>query len=1263
MVAKSRPGDLPKKTRNKSNGASLLPAEAAESETDYRLLFENSMDAILLSAPDGRIFAANPAACHMFGCAEAEIKRLGRSGLVDAADPRWKAALEERARTGYFRGELTFVRANGTRFPAEVSTSIFQFKDGSAGTSMIIRDVSDRQQAENELKETRELFQKIFSLGPMATTLSKISERTFVDVNTATEKLLGYRRDELIGKPSPDFDYWMDPEEQQRCFEIILSEGKLRDYEFAFKTKSGKIGWAKLYVEILEQHGEKYMLSTFVDVTEHKQAEQEIAWLASFPTQNPNPVVEIDSAGVVSYMNLAAQKRFPDLPSKGFKHPWMAGLENVITGFQGEGSGELQREVQINDEWYSQPLYYVPETRRLRVYGTDITGRKNAERQIVRMERLYATLSQVNQMIVRVKERGELFQTICNVAVQFGEFSLAWVGLLDENSGNVQPVSAKGMDLNTWPFPVVNIHTGPLASGLVAQAIRALKVMTSADLQTDKHLQVLHDQLHKHGFHSSAVVPFRLRGKVIGTLTLLSREMGLFEDVEEVRLLDEMGLDISFALDNMENENERKQAEEQLKESEERYRGLFDHMTEGYAYCQMIFENGVPRDWVYCDINEAFETLTGLKNAKGKRVSEIIPGIRETDPELLAIYARVALTGKHEKFETFVQALKQWFSISVYSPQRGFFVAIFDVITERKRAEEKIQHQLQRLNSLRAIDTAISSSFDIYVTLDIVLQQILSQLSVNAAAVLLVSAHGQTIEYAASRGFRSNALHLTQLKLSEGYASRAVRERRTIHIPNLLAAGGKLAEVMQVAGEDFVDYIGTPLIAKEEIKGVLEIYHRSTLHPDAEWLGFLETLAGQAAIAIDNTQLFDSLQRSNTKLEQRVVERTAELQRANRAKDEFLANMSHELRTPLNTVLGLSETLLEQRRGSLNEKQIQSIELIASSGQHLLGLINDILEVSKIEAGKLELHPTTVSIKELCESSLNFIKEMALKKRIHVEFINEEAIPTLYGDPQRLKQILINLLMNAVKFTPEHGRVSLTVFTDSENDQILFSVKDTGIGIASGDLHRLFTPFTQLDSSLARQYPGTGLGLVLVQKLTDLHGGSVQVESEIGMGSCFTIALPLRQYIPEQVSGADAAAFADAEHPALVPSSSKERGVVLLAEDNEINSRMLVEYLEAQGYRVPNARDGEEVLEKAGELSPDIILMDIQMRKMNGLEATRRLRADPRFASTPIIALTALAMPGDRESCLEAGANEYLSKPVSLKMLLEIIERLTEPTK
>ena len=679
-------------------------------------------------------------------------------------------------------------------------------------------------------------------------------------------------------------------------------------------------------------------------------------------------------------------------------------------------------------------------------------------------------------------------------------------------------------------------------------------------------------------------------------------------------------------------------------------------------------------------VNPAFTTLTGytLLEVMGKNPRELVKSGQHDQAVYRQLWDTI-LSGKVWSGEL-INRRKDG---SYYNEEQiitplldaqgkiAYFIAIKQDITERKRAEQTIEHQVRRLNGLRAIDMAISSSFDVSVTLDVVLQQVLSQLGVDAAAILLFNPREQTIEYKASRGFHSEALHHTQLKLSEGYAGHAVREHGTIHIPDLLDAGGKLAKALQQAGENFVDYYGTVLITKGEVKGVLEIYHHSLIQHDAEWLDFLETLAGQAAIAIDSAQLFENLQRSNIELEHRVMQRTMELnqtniklEHANRAKDEFLATMSHELRTPLNSILGLSETLLEQRRDPLSAYQQKSLQTIASSGEHLLELINDILDLSKIEAGKFDYYPQIIGVDDLCRSSLAFVKEQATRKSITLTYRLETTVSKMYADPRRLKQTLVNLLTNAVKFTPDNGYVILRVHGNAEQDRIQFSVIDTGIGIAPEDMENLFQPFVQVDSRLTREYEGTGLGLALVQKLTDLHGGSVDVESEVGKGSRFTINLSIGQAMLEQpkvIESNDKLSTVEQTEKTDIPTAElTDRRVILLAEDNMANILTIGDYLESHGYQVVVAHDGLSAIEQAEALQPNIILMDIQMPVLDGLEAIHILRAMPRFAATPIIALTALAMPGDRERCLEAGANEYMSKPVSLKALAEKIRELVQ---
>jgi PAS domain S-box-containing protein len=397
-----------------------------------------------------------------------------------------------------------------------------------------------------------------------------------------------------------------------------------------------------------------------------------------------------------------------------------------------------------------------------------------------------------------------------------------------------------------------------------------------------------------------------------------------------------------------------------------------------------------------------------------------------------------------------------------------------------------------------------------------------------------------------------------------------------------------------------------------------------------------------------------------------------ELLCATKLKDEFLANMSHELRTPLNAILGMSESLKEEILGSLNEKQLKAIATVESSGEHLLSLINDILDLSKISAGMMELDITSVSVKNLCSSSLVFIKQQAFQKTIQLH----SHIPThinnvnIKVDERRIKQVLINLLTNAVKFTPKGGNINLLVaigsgdtwqgeatipqqIRDMNSPTILFQVVDTGIGIAAKDLQMLFQPFVQVDSALNRQYEGTGLGLALVKQIIELHGGQVMAESEVGQGSRFTVALPCEMSSFNAIASTPTSKISSS--PDVIPDNAP---LILLAEDNEANIQTFSSYLTAINYRIIIARNGIEAIAQAKENLPDIILMDIQMPIMDGLEATKQIRLDPNLINTPIIALTALAMEGDQERCLAAGVNEYIAKPVKLRQLNLLIQKV-----
>ena len=423
-------------------------------------------------------------------------------------------------------------------------------------------------------------------------------------------------------------------------------------------------------------------------------------------------------------------------------------------------------------------------------------------------------------------------------------------------------------------------------------------------------------------------------------------------------------------------------------------------------------------------------------------------------------------------------------------------------------------------------------------------------------------------------------------------------------------------------------------------------------HWDAE--GSLEFYATIMRDISERKELEETLRRHS----QQLSEANHELARASRLKDEFLANMSHELRTPLNGILGISESLHEEVYGPLNPRQHRAILDVEDCGRHLLDLINDILDVAKIEAGKVELELGAHEVEQVCQASHRLIKEAALKKRISVSLAIDRSLGELVADQRRLKQVLVNLLSNAVKFTPQGGKIGLDVVGDRVKREVRFAVWDTGIGISPADQTRLFQPFLQLDSGLSRHYEGTGLGLVLVKRLTEMHGGALHIESEVGKGSRFTVVLPWIENDSRSDEAEDSSQPVAVSVSCSAPHEPGATPLILIVDDNTFSVRGLKDYLVFKGYCVELAADGETAIERAEGLHPDLIFMDIQMPGMDGLEAIRRIRLVPGLSAIPIVALTALAMPGDRDRTLEAGATEYVSKPASLDQLHRLIRSL-----
>lgn len=525
------------------------------------------------------------------------------------------------------------------------------------------------------------------------------------------------------------------------------------------------------------------------------------------------------------------------------------------------------------------------------------------------------------------------------------------------------------------------------------------------------------------------------------------------------------------------------------------------------------------------------------------------------------------------------------------------------------------------------------------------------------------------------------------VKLGEGLIGEAAQQLRTIQ---LAADDRPLDDLLIDAGFGEVRpaaLLFVPVVYRGTLHGVLAL--ASVAAPGERDRHFVELIATQLGAALHNIKQFENMKLLADQLRKRndeIAQKNEEVEQASRMKSEFLANMSHELRTPLNAIIGFSEVLRDGIAGPVSQEQKEYANDILSSGQHLLSLINDILDLSKIEAGYMTLDLEPVDPAALADSGVSVLKEKAMSHRVALSRQVEPGLGELMLDARKAKQIIYNLLSNAVKFTPDGGRVELSlrrvtrreiesresrreapgsrVFPLQDGRCLEFleiEVRDTGIGMSAEGLQKLFEPFTQIDSSHTRQYEGTGLGLAMVRRLAELHGGGAMVESEPGKGSRFIAWLPWRR--PEerhapvpgtrqpQAAAADPALEADRNlnHP-LPPSGAAP--LVLVVEDDPKASQLFRMQLEAEGYRIAHAPHAEAGIALAAELRPDAIVLDILLPGIDGWQMLTRLKQAPETAAIPVVIVSITDNPA-RGFAL--GASQVLTKPVKQDELMSAL--------
>ncbi|HEY9152718.1 MAG TPA: PAS domain S-box protein, partial [Anaerolineales bacterium] len=969
--------------------------------------------------------------------------------------------------------------------------------------------ITERKLAQNKLQESEEKFRKAFQTSPDSININRLEDGTYVSINKGFTQIMGYSENDVLGKTSLDLQIWESPEDRKKLVDGLKESGQVNNLEACFKAKNGDILYGLMSAAVLDLNGVPHIISITRDITERKQAEKRLIESEERFHGIFEGVQDAIFVEDLDYKILDVNQRACEIfgySREQFKTMTVRDLipsKEYFVGFdenelEGTGVGPTETvNVRANGERFpveiSARLSKLGGQRVILLILRDITERMRDEEKILRLNRLYATLSEINQTIVRVHDRDTLFQEICQVAVERAKFRMAWIGLLDDGNGFVKPVFFAGEEQGYLENIAIKYQDEELGRGPTGSAAREERCIVCQDIATDPRMKPWREQALQRGYRSSAAVPFRQGGRVVGALTVYAPEPHSFDEDDE-KLLDEIGQDISFALDTLQAEMQRTLAEETARKASLYNRSLIEasldplvtigpdgkimdvnaatmkatgfkrkellgtdfsnYFTEpgkarsGY---QEVFQKGAVRNYplelkhrdghltpvsynavVYYDADgdligvfAAARDITERKNAEealrmrlaeleliyqsGLELSQILEPeqiaqkmIDQLEKQLNWHHTAIRLYDAESQTLKIVgfnapntseaverQGLEGHFNSLVQKPgdgltgwvvqhdqalrigdlkldsryietfpglNSGLYVPIkiesriIGVISvenelpdafnesderlvrtlasqaaiafENSRLHKETVRQLHQLQALHSIDLAITNSLDLNITIEVLINQAVQQLGLDAAAIFVLQSDVNSLKYLSSKGFRAHLLETASqdLLLNESFAGRAIYGRRAIESPASQEPKEELREIWMTEG--FHTVYAIPLLTKGESKGVIEVFYRSeNKRPTKIQKDFLETLASQAAIAIENIHLFEGLHRSNMEL---AIAYDATIEGWSRAMDlrdketEGHTKRVVEMALELAADFGFSGDMLTQiRRGAL----------------------------------------------------------------------------------------------------------------------------------------------------------------------------------------------------------------------------------------------------------------------------------------------------------------------------------------------------------
>jgi PAS domain S-box-containing protein len=832
--------------------------------------------------------------------------------------------------------------------------------------------------------------------------------------------------------------------------------------------------------------------------------------------------------------------------------------------------------------------------------GEDITEARQVHIREKRHVDFYTALSRTNGAIVRAADAQTLFQQICRICVDHGHASIAYVSLAAD--AGVKPVAWAGPAEHFLQGFTVSLDPAvPEGRGPSATAIRTGRRYVCNDALEDPATLPWRERATAIGTRSVAAFPFRRAGVPVGILSLHMTIAGFFDE-RLIDLVEEMTSDISFALDNLDREEARRAAVQQASADSERFRMLFQT-----APVAMTIAGAA--DLRLLDVNETYADFTGLARESLIGSTAFEPDLWPGDDERLGFAARLRADGRVRNFE--MHGVNGASEHRDYLLQADFIefggtpcvLTIANDITDLRGVQRQLQNREKQISGV--VDTAM----DAIISIDA--QHRIQLFNRAATELFLVPAHealGSHVER-----FIPGRLQAVHRDHVEGFSHTGSTARRMSSLHTLVA--------VRSDGTEF------PIEASISKLGDGEAVLMTVVVRDAT----------------------ESRRAEHARLAQTAAES------ASRAKTDFLSRMSHELRTPLNAVLGFSQLLQGDAEDPLSPGQHSQVEHIRQAGWHLLALINDVLDVSKIEAGQVDVERHSVDLPELLDEAVRLNEAAAQQHGITLDAAYRRARRVhVWADPIRLRQVMINLLSNAIKYNQSGGSVQVQVRREQQHVRI--EVLDSGLGMTADQLEHLYEPFNRL----GREHggiEGTGLGLALTRQLVQLMNGRIDVQSEVGAGTQVCVTLLAHDTSPREPVGAPPRPA----HP-LVEGDSPS-GVVLYIEDNPVNL-LLVEQLLSRwpGLVLAQAENGRDGIAMARSARPDLILLDMQLPDMSGLQVLAALRDDATSQHCRVVALSASAMPDEMSAARAAGAFDYWTKPLDFDHFFREMKRLLEPS-